>query len=168
MAGDDEVWAELVETFHAPSDDEETTWPAAEDLDDQSEPDQDEPGSGSSMTTTRPAWAGSPSVTHQAGDPTGENHGQSDEVSRDVASGDGDHFVPPTPPPLPRTDLITALAWVGVLGTPVLFLLLVLLGQTLSGLAGLAAAGAFVGGFTALILRLRGHDPHDPDNGAVV
>jgi hypothetical protein len=168
MAGDDEVWAELVETFHAPSGDDETTWPAAEDLDDNSEPDEDEQGAGSSMTTTRPAWAGTPSVTHQAGGRSGEAHSESEEVPHEASSGDDDHFVPPTPPPLPRTDLITALAWAGVLGTPVLFLLLVLLGQTVSGLPGLAAAGAFVGGFATLILRLRGHDPHDPDNGAVV
>jgi hypothetical protein len=29
-------------------------------------------------------------------------------------------------------------------------------------------AGAFIGGFVVLVARLRGHDPYDPDDGAVV
>jgi hypothetical protein len=153
---DEQVWAELVQSFHAS--DEDARWPAAEDIDpdDDAEEDVDSDDADSHVTTTRPAVAGlSPSMPAPEAEP-----------ARPVP--DDEHFVPPTPPPLPRTDLITMLAWVGVLGTPFLFIVLVLFGRTLSGLPGLAAAGAFIGGFAVLVTRLRGHDPRGPDNGAVV
>lgn len=160
MSRDDEqVWAELVETFHAPSDDEARRWPAAEDVDPeqakgQAESDDD---------------AGDPD--HPTGDQRdaarrAEHPAHTTEQQR--AADPGEHFVPPPPPPLPSTDLITRLAWVGVLGTPVVFLLIALLGQSVSGVVGAMGAGAFIGGFVILIARLRGHDPHDPDDGAVV
>jgi hypothetical protein len=154
---DEQVWAELVQSYHWSYDDN-AAWPGAEDIDPDvdpdAEPDDDDTDANPAVSTTRPAFAGSPWITHASG----ERQERFDE----------DHFVPPPPPPLPRTDLITWMAWAGLLGTPVLFIGLVLLGRSLSGLAGLAAATAFVGGFAVLIMRLRGHDPYDPDSGAVV
>lgn len=79
-----------------------------------------------------------------------------------------DHFVPPPPPPLPRGDGVSRLAWAAVLGVPVFLVVAVAFGWTLpSWLTGLAVF-AMVGGFVTLIARLRGHDPYDPDDGAVV
>lgn len=160
MSRDDEqVWAELVETFHTPSDRDARQWPAAEDVDaDGGDPPQadadDEPDD---SLRDRPEPQPGPDTLHPA--PT---------VEQRLARDPEEHFVPPPPPPLPSTDLITRLAWVGVLGTPFVFLVIVLLGRSVPGLMAAIGAGAFIGGFVILVSRLRGHDPYDPDDGAVV
>lgn len=79
-----------------------------------------------------------------------------------------EHFVPPTPPPLPPTDAITRLAWLGALGGPAYLLVAMLLGAEPRGWALWAAVGGFVGGFLTLVARLGDRDPYDPDDGAVV
>jgi hypothetical protein len=155
MSRDEEqVWAELVETFHTPSGDEVRQWPAAEDV----EPDR-------------------PTSDDGKVDEGDNDEGDDDDLSGErvasvppsrPATGHDEHFVPPTPPPLPSTDMITRLAWVGVLGTPVVFLAIVLFSLSVPGIVGAVGAAAFVGGFVILIARLRGHDPYDPDDGAVV
>lgn len=72
-----------------------------------------------------------------------------------------EQFVPPEPPPLPKTDLITRLAWVGALGGPFLLFIGVLLPDVISpGLVTLGIA-AFVAGFLVLVLR----DPREPEDG---
>ena len=76
-------------------------------------------------------------------------------------------FVPPEPPPLPRGDLISRLAWAGVLGGPV-FLLIVVLGFRNAPQALIVAAlGGFVAGFITLVARMPKHRDDD-DDGAVV
>ncbi len=155
MSRDEEqIWAELVESFHADSGDTHQ-WPAAEDVDH----DHAETGNQDSAADDQdgrdengypaPEPVGSAPPTRPAPDPE-------------------EHFVPPAPPPLPSTDLITRLAWAGVLGTPVVFLAIVLFGLSVPGIVAAAGAAAFVGGFVILVARLRGHDPYDPDDGAVV
>ena len=156
MSRDEEqVWAELVETFHTSSGDEAGQWPAAEDV----EPAPTSSGDGSTD-------GGSPDDTDDGDDPDLEP-AASAPPGRPAPAPD-EHFVPPAPPPLPSTDLITRLAWVGVLGTPVVFLTIVLFGMSVPGIVGAVGAAAFVGGFVILVARLRGHDPYDPDDGAVV
>jgi hypothetical protein len=126
---DEQVWADLVEAFHA-SPDEDPRWPVSQDdrLD----------------------------VDDQAAKPSGPP-GEAE-----------DHFVPPPPPPLPRGDRVSRLAWAGVLGVPVFLVVAVALGWRLpSWVTTLAVIVLFVG-FATLVTRLRGHDPHDPDDGAVV
>jgi hypothetical protein len=136
MSHDDEqVWADLVESFHA-SPDEDPRWPAPEDAGLGSED--------SALTRT------------SGGEPT-----------RPPADTE-DHFVPPPPPPLPRGDGVSRLAWAGVLGTPVFLVVAVALGWRLPSWATTLAVIALVAGFVTLVTRLRGHDPHDPDDGAVV
>lgn len=181
MGRDDErTWSELVESFHASTDDADRTWPDAENIDTSPATSGLDGVSDSSATTTPPGFGDSDAA-----------HGPSarsahDDAAGDDAAGDGpaepspqrahkqprpnddEHFVPPTPPPIPRTDMITMFAWIGVFGTPVMFAGAYVLGQPVSGLVGLIAAIAFIGGFAVLISRLRGHDPHDPDSGAVV
>lgn len=72
-----------------------------------------------------------------------------------------ERFVPPEPPPLPRMDLITRVAWGATLGGPLLLFLGVLAPGVVSpGLVGLGIA-AFVAGFLTLVLR----DPHEPEDG---
>jgi hypothetical protein len=81
-----------------------------------------------------------------------------------------DHFVPPVPPPLPRLDPVTKLAWVALFGGPLYLLISTAVGSTISGLAAFLAVAAFVGGFVVLVLRMDNGRPPDsgPDDGAVV
>ncbi|HEU4543615.1 MAG TPA: hypothetical protein VFR23_20955 [Jiangellaceae bacterium] len=153
MSRDDEqVWAELVESFHSSPDDTARQWPAAENLDpERSNTSDDEPDEPREAAEKSHSDALESAATHRA-----------------RAHEPEEHFVPPTPPPLPSTDLITRAAWASVLGVPIFLTVVVLLGRSVSGWLGAACAGAFVGGFAVLVARLRGHDPYDPDDGAVV
>ncbi|HET6919833.1 MAG TPA: hypothetical protein VFI46_10255 [Jiangellaceae bacterium] len=138
MSRDDEqVWADLVEAFHASPDDDEARWPAAEDVTADGRDD-------GTVDTARPTAEPVP------------------------AAADDDHFVPPPPPPLPRGDVVSRLAWSAVLGAPVFLVLAVALGWELPSVVTGLGVGAFVGGFVTLIARMRGRNPHDPDDGAVV
>jgi len=135
MSRDDEqVWADLVEAFHA-SPDEDPRWPVSED----SRLDTDDPPQARALDST----------------PTG-----TPEVE--------DHFVPPPPPPLPRGDRVSRLAWAAVLGVPLFLVVAVALSWRLPSWATTLAVVALLAGFATLVTRLRGHDPHDPDDGAVV
>ena len=82
-----------------------------------------------------------------------------------------DHFVPPVPPPLPRLDPVTKLAWLALFGGPLYLLISTATGATISGLAAFLAVAAFVGGFVVLVLRMDNGRPPDSgsdDDGAVV
>ena len=151
MSRDDEqVWAELVESFHSSPDGDTRQWPAAENVDPEQSSDADA--------------ADDKSPTAPIPDP--HRAPASERVS--PGQDPDEHFVPPTPPPLPSTDLITRAAWISVLGVPIFLIAIVLLGRSITGWIGALCAGAFIGGFVVLIARLRGHDPYDPDDGAVV
>jgi hypothetical protein len=132
---DEQVWADLVEAFHA-SPDEDPRWPV-------SEPER--------LDTDDPALT-------KTSDP---------ELNNRPSELEG-HFVPPPPPPLPRGDAVSRLAWAGVLGVPVFLVIAVALGWRLPSWATTLAVVALFAGFATLVTRLRGHDPHDPDDGAVV
>lgn len=77
-------------------------------------------------------------------------------------------FVPPIPPPIPRGDLISRLAWAGVMGGPTFLLAAVIAWRTAPQILVLAAVGAFVGGFVVLVSRMPKHRADDDDDGAVV
>ena len=89
------------------------------------------------------------------------------DEERDVVPVD-EHFVPPTPPPVPRPPVDRLVAWLGVFGVPTVVLVCVVLGIGLPAWAGLLLAAAFIGGFVYLVVRLPG-TPRDPwDDGAVL
>ncbi len=72
-----------------------------------------------------------------------------------------------TPPPLPRPTLVTGLAWLGAIGSPVLLLLAALFWRQAPAIViGLAVVG-FVAGFVTLVVRLPDHHDEE-DDGAVV
>ncbi len=74
-------------------------------------------------------------------------------------------FVPPEPGPLPRTDALTWLAWLSVLGAPLVVILASW--RDLGQLWVLGAVLAFIAGFGLLVSKLpRSRD--DDDDGAVV
>lgn len=83
---------------------------------------------------------------------------------------DDERYVPPAPPPLPRLDPASKLAWAALFGGPGYLLVSVMAGWQISSLAGFVAVAAFVGGFATLIMRMGDRPPDDsgPDDGAVV
>ncbi|RZS89532.1 hypothetical protein EV189_1299 [Motilibacter rhizosphaerae] len=78
-----------------------------------------------------------------------------------------EHFEPEPPPPLPRLGWLLTSAWVGVVGTPLLFLLALWVHVDVTGWLGAAGVAVFVGSFLVLVSRL-GDGPDDWDDGAVV
>ncbi len=80
-----------------------------------------------------------------------------------------DHFIPPEPPKGPKLDWISRLAWLGLVGGPVLLILAALLDFGTGRITTIAVVG-FIGGFLTLVLRMKDRLPPDdtPDGGAVV
>ncbi|MET9375109.1 hypothetical protein ABZX98_13270 [Streptomyces sp. NPDC002992] len=101
---------------------------------------------------------------------TGETGGK--KPGRKSEDGDEGHFVPPEPPPLPEADATTKFAWLGVLGGPVLMLLMVLLQWDMTWWLTTLCVGGFLGGFATLVGRMKHDDDDDgfddPGRGAVV
>ena len=82
--------------------------------------------------------------------------------------GAADAFVPPEPPPLPRGDAISRLAWAGVVAGPVFMLISVIVWQHPPPALLLTALAGFTGGFITLVSRMPKHRDDDDDDGAVV
>ncbi|MGY0023413.1 hypothetical protein [Streptomyces sp. cg35] len=88
----------------------------------------------------------------------------------DFDEDDEGHFVPPEPPPLPESDVTSRFAWLAVIGGPVLLLVSVLLGWSMTWWLATLCVGGFLGGFATLVARMQsGEDEDDdPGRGAVV
>ncbi len=85
----------------------------------------------------------------------------------EIEDAEDEGYEPPHPPPLPRpADTVGRFAWAAVLGGPVLVVATNVLGWE-SWLSGFGVA-ATIGGFVALIARMKDRDPDDTGNGAVV
>jgi hypothetical protein len=79
---------------------------------------------------------------------------------------DEDRFVPPIPPALPPARADRVAAWIGVLGTPAVVLVLLLSGLSVDPVIGWLLVAAFVGGFGYLVATMS-QEPRDPwDDGA--
>ena len=89
---------------------------------------------------------------------------------RDWAAADepDEGFVPPEPPPLPRGDLVSRLAWAGVLLGPAFLLLSALVWDDAGPLPLALATLAFVGGFITLVARMPARRDDEDDDGAVL
>jgi hypothetical protein len=133
---------------------ESRPWPASEDVDDTDDPpdptDLEEPtdvtiGGGLVVSSTDP-------------------------LNTEASWDDEGHFVPPTPPPLPRLEPMTLLAWVGVLGSVIVAVFATLVGWVIPRLLLGAMIVGFIGGVVVLIARISRDptDPDHPDDGAVV
>jgi hypothetical protein len=141
-------------------------WPASEDLP-TTQGDDEEPAAGSPRAdeprdSPDPAPAPLPPAR---GEPLIPHIGPPPERAE---AADEERFVPPEPPPLPRGDAFTMLAWGGVLLGPIFLLVCVLVWQTAPQTYILAAVVAFVGGFATLVMRMPKHRDDDDDDGAVV
>jgi len=190
--GDEAVWLDLVARFGAPSpepaDGESQPWPDREDLagpvrvtpspgPDEGRPADALPGEPPTNPTGLPGLPVKPGIPtmpderwpNLGGRPAGGmGSGPRDSIApHDPAD---DHFVPPVPPPLPKLQAATKLAWIALFGGPLYLLISTATGATISGLAAFLAVAAFVGGFVVLVLRMDNGRPPDsgPDDGAIV
>ncbi|MFI6319373.1 hypothetical protein ACIBG8_17715 [Nonomuraea sp. NPDC050556] len=91
------------------------------------------------------------------------------EPDRDEDDDEG-HYTPPAPPPLPKVDLTTKIAWVALFGGPAYLLVAAMANWEMQGWALFAAVAAFIGGFVALVVRMGDGPPNDSgwDDGAVL
>jgi hypothetical protein len=82
-----------------------------------------------------------------------------------TAADDEEHFIPPTPPPLPKLDPVAKGAWAALFGGPGYLMVATAAGWSVSGLAAFCAVAAFVAGFAILVLRMHEPGPGGPDDG---
>lgn len=172
---DDQAWAELVDSFNASADtDGDQPWPDAEDIDpslddEAGRRDRDDDG-----RLGRGVGVGELGRGNGFGDRFGDgfDDDSADGPRQGADSHDdeaaSDHFVPPTPTPIPRGDAVSRLAWAAVIGGPLGLIVAAVLSWRPSDELLLFAVMAFVAGFVTLIARMRERRPDDPDNGAVL
>lgn len=94
--------------------------------------------------------------------------GEESEPAQEPVPEDEARFVPPVPGPLPSTTRPRRLAWLSVIGAPILFLLTAFTGGALGGTIALTLIGVFVGSLVYLVITMP-EGPRDPgDDGARV
>jgi hypothetical protein len=155
---DDETWSKIVAAFHGTGLAEP---PEAPDGEPAAEPVSARPSQAWPDAEDLDADADDEMVVHRASPPPA--------TASKAPGQDEDRYVPPPPPPLPVADATTRLAWAGVIGGPLLFILALLLDWDLASWAQLAGVAGLVVGFVTLVARMRDEPAdNDPDNGAVV
>jgi hypothetical protein len=148
---EDEVFEQLVAMFHtsAPA---EAPWPATEEL---------------SAPTRTQTWTTRRSITARQS-PTPGLTPDEPALPQHVENYLDEHFVPEPPPPLPRLQAITILAW-ALIGFGVLAIIFHdSIPVDFSQGSIYIAACAIVSGFATLVYRMRDNDNDDDGDGAVV
>jgi len=172
VAIDEQVWAELVESFNAADDGPIGRWPSVEDVDE----DGAQTGEASDgyfddaagRADTRDPTA-EPARRRGPNDPGGggwERYlGSPDDRADLPADEPEEHYEPPDPPPLPHLSATVVTGWLGALGIPVLLVVAGLIGLVVPTWLLLLAAGGFMYGLVVLfsLLRSSPFDPDDPD-----
>lgn len=146
--GEDDAWRAIVENFgdRAELDDDQAVEPPA------TPPASPPPADPAARRADPYAWA----VDDEPDEPT------------PAYAEDADTYVPPPPPPLPIPEPDRGIAWMGVIGSPVLLLLSLVLGIGLPSWVGYLMIAWFVGGFCYLVARMP-KEPRDPwDDGSRV
>lgn len=165
---EDLTWAQIVAGFDQPLRGDVHPWPVTEDLDGPSDANDDSDVL-LDESDTQPAedprselrqWLSHRDAT--AGD---DEH---DRTTSDDTDDPEDQFVPEPPPPLPVLEPWQQLAWLGVVGGPLLLLVAVLFSISLPTWVSLLAVSGFIGGFVTLVARMDGGSDDEPGNGAVV
>ena len=95
-----------------------------------------------------------------AGEPT-----PAPDAFGDSWEGEG-HFVPPPPPEIPEGTPIKRLAWAGVLGGPLIILLIALTGWDPPSIVGIGAGLATLAGFVTLVWQMPEGREDGWDDGA--
>jgi hypothetical protein len=165
----DAAFAAIVAGFAEPLPTGVGPWPAVEDVDADA-PASDPPTDPTPFPDPADLRAGTRTPRHRLPDgsldPADRGNGEGPGSPADA--DDEERFVPPEPPPITSTDLASRLAWLGVLGGPLVLLLAALTWSHLPTLVVLGALSAFVGGFITLVARLPRDRDDGPDDGAVV
>ncbi|MGH3507465.1 MAG: hypothetical protein ACRDO2_09700 [Nocardioidaceae bacterium] len=166
--GEDLAWAQIVSGYDLPMAGESAPWPSSEELatTDESDGSERSAAGGGDGSTEDPGYdEGAARRT-----PLDDDSARHTAKVRAPEPGDEDRFVPPTPPPLPRLEPAQQVAWLGVIGGPVLLLVSVLFSVHLPGWMSALAVAGFVGGFVGLVLMMGDKDDDDSgwDDGAVV
>lgn len=176
-ANDDLAWAQIVAGYDVPGDSSGVApWPVFEDIDPKSEGDARSTYDDGNDATGREIGFGG-----RHGDPRSWPDGFGDLDLEDVSwrrhdrarpevDESQERYIPPPPPPLPRLRPVDQLAWLGVLGGPIVLLLAAVFTLPIPTWVELAAALGFVAGFVTLVVGLdnRSHDELDGDDGAQV
>jgi hypothetical protein len=156
----DSAFAAIVADFAAPPPPGASPWPASEDLEDEPAPVPVAPIERREGVVRRIVITGA----EQA-----ENDDRTDPVDHRDRDDDAEEgYVPPEPPPFPRGDLVSRLAWGAVIGGPVFLLIAALIWRSLPTVLLLVALLSFVAGFVTLVARMPPDHPDDSDDGAVV
>jgi hypothetical protein len=168
----DAAFAAIVADFASPPPAGAGPWPAAEDIE------EEQPDAGAQPSAGAPDAVGPDAARF---DPArrGPRHrlpdGTGSPGAFELGTGYGadeddqqDRFVPPDPPPITSTDLMSRLAWLGVIGGPLFLLVAALVWRTLPTLVVIIALAAFIGGFITLVARLPRDRGDGSDDGAVV
>lgn len=79
---------------------------------------------------------------------------------------DEGHYVPPPPPEIPEGTPVERLAWAGVIGGPLVILLITVTGWSPPAFVGLGAGLATLAGFVTLVWHLPEGRPDGWDDGA--
>ncbi len=178
MAGDvsdeEAAWRDLIAYYSMPAAEGGAPWPVCEDVSGRPWPSPADPGASGEQTdpgAAVPPLSGWPDPVPGVipAPPVARVIRPATPAPVPPAEED-DHYLPPTPPPLPRLDPVSKGAWTALFAGPGYLLLAVLLGWVVPGWAAFCAIAAFVGGFAILITRMSDRPPTDsgPDNGAVV
>ena len=78
-----------------------------------------------------------------------------------------DEFVPPTPPPMPRSSPDRLLAWAGLFGSPTILLFCLVLDIGMMPWLAYLLVASFIGGFAYLVVKMPRNTDIDPwDDGA--
>ena len=166
QSDEDAVWQQIVASYNdtAERDSADQPWPDSENL----------PAEQPRRVVRPPEFDGPPFDEAGFEDPAFDDaafDAQRPGSARapDLEDADG-HFVPAVPPPLPRTDLTTKMAWVALFGGPAYLLLAAMANWRLEGWTLFLAVAAFIGGFVALVIRMGDGPPNDSgwDDGAVI
>jgi hypothetical protein len=159
---DEEAWESIIAGYHATVDPTDVPWPEAEDV--------DTSGTGATDRESEPAPRTALKRAPDAIDQASLLDGL-DRFGADLPDDpdDDEGYTPPPPPPLPRISAATAGALIALAAGLFLFFWPSLLPLSPTTTLFLAF-GAVLGGFVALIWRLRPGDEEDddPDNGARV
>lgn len=170
----DQIFATIVSRFDEPTVGLDP-WPSREDHS-TNPPDQLGDGAGTTFDPEKPA---DPGDLHHPAPPVRGSGLSSRLVRRGTPPQDedpdptywpSDHYVPPVPPPLPRLDRLARFSWIGLIGGPLVLLLVVVLNLRVDRVVPFAAGAAFIAGFITLVARMpdRARDEDDWDDGAVV
>ncbi len=89
-----------------------------------------------------------------------------DTIGEAAPADPDEHFVPPSPPPLPKPPPTRLAAWLGLFGVPTFVLVTLVAGISLPSWLGLLLMGWFVGGFIFLVASMKPDPGEGSDDGA--